>query len=182
MDTMHHMDHTDTHTLKCAADYLRFREIPLDPAPLAAYLEQQAIVASLFTIEGDCSALLDCFDAAVYDDFLPTRAGQREAEALIGAARHELLAHIEQGRIDGQHAELDDRGNGCLLAILADVLDRHWSFLRLCEDDPLLIERFVYGVRPGDTHQTHPALALLHTWIPRVLPTERTRGVLHAHV
>ena len=171
MDTMHHMEHRDTHTAKCADDYLRFRQIPLDPAPLAAYLEQEGIAVSLFTIEDDCDALLERFDAAVYDDFLPTRTGQREAEALINTARQELLAHIEHGRIDGQHAELDDEGNGCLLAILADVLDRHWSFLRLCEDDPLLIERFVYAVRPGDTHQGHPALALLRTWILRTLPT-----------
>ena len=166
MDTM---EHIDTHTAKCAADYLRFRQIPLDPAPLAAYLEQEGIAASLFTIEDDCDALLERFDAAVYDDFLPTRTGQCEAEALIRAARHELLTHIEQGHVDGQRAELDGPGNGCLLAILADVLDRHWSFLRLCEDDPLLIERFVYGVRPGDTHQSHPALALLHAWVPSTL-------------
>ena len=162
---------TDTHTLKCAADYLRFRQIPLDSAPLAAYLEQQGIVASLFTIEDDCAALLDRFDAAVYDDFLPTRTGQREAEALINSARQELLAHIGHGRIDGQHAELDVHGNGCLLAILADVLDRQWSFLRLSEDDPLLIERFLYSMRPGDTHKSHLALAVLHTWIARTLAT-----------
>jgi hypothetical protein len=174
------MDHTNTHTLKCITDYLRFRQISLDPAPLAAYLEQQGIVASLFAIEDDCAALLDRFDAAVYDDFLPTRTGRREAEALISAARQELLAHIEHGRVDGEHAELDDEGNGCLLAILADALDRHWSFLRLSEDDPLLIERFVYGVHPGHAHQTHPALAVFHTWILRALPTERARGVPHA--
>jgi len=168
---MDSMEHIDTHTAKCAADYLRFRQIPFDPAPLAAYLEEQGIAESLFTIEGDCDALLERFDAAVYDDFLPTRTGQREAEALIRAARHELLTHIEQGRVDGECTELDDEGNGCLLAILADVLDRHWSFLRMCEDDPLLIERFVYAVRPDDTHQSHPALALLRTWILRTLPT-----------
>jgi hypothetical protein len=159
-----------THTLERIADYLRFRQIPLDPAPLVAYLEEQGIAESLFTIEGDCDALLDRFVAAVYDDFLPTRAGRRKAEALITTAQQEFLAHIEHGRIDGQHAELDVHGNGCLLAILANVLDRHWSFLRPCKDDPLLIERFVYGVRPGDTHDSHPALALLHTWILSTLP------------
>lgn len=166
-DTIHHMD---PHMVKCTADYLRFRQISLDPAPLAAYLDKQGIAESLFTIEDDCLALLDRFDAAVYDDFLPTRTGQREAEALIRAARQELLTHIEQGRVNGQCTELDDSGNGCLLAILADVLDRHWSFLRLSEDDPLLIEHFVYGARSGDTHNSQPALALLYAWILRTLP------------
>jgi hypothetical protein len=160
----------DTHYLKCSAEYLRFRQIPLDPVLLDAYLEQEGIAESLFTIEGDCDALLERFVAAVYEDFPATRTGRRRAAALIATARQELLAHVERGRIDGQHAELDDEGGGCLLAILADALDRHWSFLRLCEDDLLLIERFVYDVQPGDTHQTHPALALLHTWILRTLP------------
>jgi hypothetical protein len=167
----------DTHNLKCTTEYLRFRQIPRDPAPLAVYLEQEGIAESLFTIEGDCAALLERFVAAVYEDFPATRTGQRRAAALIATARQVLLAHVERGRIDGQHDELDDEGSGCLLAILADALDRHWSFLRLREDDLLLIERFVYGVRPGDTHQSHPALALLRIWILRTLPAERAQAL-----
>lgn len=112
-----------TQTVERIARYLCARQIVRDPAALVACLDECGVTESLFAIEEDCADVLGRFVAAVYLDFPATASGRRRAEALCATAREVLLAHIARGRVDDERAGLDEQGNGCLLAILADMLD-----------------------------------------------------------
>ena len=154
-----------TARFRAIAAYLAFRAIPLDPQAVLSHFERNGITEDLFAIEDDFYALLDRFFERVCADFLPTRAQQRQAGHLFREALVTLVERIETGRIDGRAAHLDDCGCGCILVILADVIDLlAWKTLREHEDAPLIIERFVWHVQPGETHRTCPTLALVREW------------------
>ena len=161
---------TTTARFRAIAVYLAFRALPLDPQVVLSHFERVGTAEDLFTVEDDFYSLLDRFAERVCDDFLPTRAQQRQAACLIREALATLVERIETGRIDGRAAHLDDRGCGCVLEILADVIDDLvWRTLREDEDAPLLIERFIWPVQPGETHYTCPTLALVREWTLRAL-------------
>ncbi len=156
--------------LRAIAAYLAFRSIPLDPQAVLCHFERNGTTEDLFAVEDDFCALLDRFTQRVRADFLPTRAQQRQAMCLVREALATLVERIETGRIDGRAAQLDDRGCGCVLVILADVIDAPaWRTLREDEDAPLVIERFVWHVQSGETHHTCPTLALVREWTLRAL-------------
>jgi hypothetical protein len=154
-----------TTRFRAIAAYLAFRAIPLDPQAVLSHFERSGTTEGLLAVEDDFYALLDRFAERVCDDVLPTRPQQRQATCLVREALATLVERIETGRIDGRAAQLGDRGCGCILVILADIIDAlAWRTLREDEDEPLLIERFVWHVLPGETHRTCPTLALVREW------------------
>jgi hypothetical protein len=156
--------------LRAIAAYLAFRTIPLDPRAMLTHFERYGVTEDLFAVEEDFAALVDRFAEVVSEDFLPTPAQQRQAMRLVREALTTLVERIETGRIDGRAARLDAHGCGCVLQIFADVIDNPaWKMLRYDEDVPLLIERFVWHVRPGETHHTCATLALVREWALRAL-------------
>lgn len=161
--------------------YLTFRAIPLDAEEIIRHFEQvgdDAVLdhCDLFAIEDNFAALLDRFEERLRGEFLPTRHGLRQAQELVAQALREALACIEQGRIQGEGASPGRDESSGLLQILAgheDLVDLvSWTSLREDEDEaaPLLIERWLWHVEPGETSETCPALAILREWILRALP------------
>ena len=156
--------------LRAIAAYLAFRAIPLDPQAVLSHFERHGITDALFAVEDDFYALLNRYLEQVCADFLPTWAQQRQAVSLFCEVLVTLVERIETGRIDGRAARLDDHGCGCILEILADAIDTPaWRTLRYDEDVPLIIERFVWHVQPGETYRTCPTLALVREWTLRHL-------------
>ena len=158
-----------TARLRAIAAYLAFRAIPLDAPALLSHFEHHSITDDLFAIDEEFHALLDRYFDRVCDDFLPTHAQQRQAVNLFREALATLVERIETSRIDGRAAHLDDRGCGCVLQILADALDTSWQTLREDAEIPLIIERFLWHVQPGENHHTCPTLALVRMWTLRAL-------------
>ena len=158
-----------TARLRAIAAYLAFRAIPLDPQAVLGHFERYGITEDLFAVDEAFHALLDRYFVRVSEDFLPTRAAQRQAENLFREALATLVERIETGRIYGRAAHLDDQGCSCALQILADALDTRWQLLREDAAIPLVIERLLWHVQPSETHRTCPALALVRIWALRAL-------------
>lgn len=160
--------------LQTIADYLRFRSISVEPREVLAHLEATSIIESLEHLDSDYDSLIDRF-AEMVDDFCwPAQSWRRDSARLFRETLQSVVTHIEQGRIDGRAAKMDDDGNGCILQILADAIEVPWQGLRLDCDSPLPIERFIWHVRPGETHRTCVALALVRLWTLHMLGLDST--------
>jgi hypothetical protein len=150
---------------RAIASYLAVRAIPLDPQVVLRHFERVGSTEDLFTVEDDFYALLDRFAWRGCANAPPWPAQPRQAAYLVHRALATLVERIEVGRIDGHAAQLDDHGCGCILVLLASSIgDPAWRTLREHEEVPRLIERFVWHVRPGETHRTCPSLALVRAW------------------
>jgi hypothetical protein len=156
--------------LRAISAYLASRSLPLDPWAVLDHFERAGVTEDPSAVEADFFALLDRVAAQVRHALLPTPTRHGQAACVIREGLATLVERIETGRIDGRAAYLDERGCGCVLISLAEAVHApSWMALREADDIPRPIERFVWHVRPGETHRNCPSLALVRAWVLRAL-------------